>query len=102
MTLIPVTEEHISRGRPLDSSSCPIALALIDEGCEEVEAAPEGISCWVVPPGPGGRIFGVSRRVVQFMEDFDADCGKPPEPFTLVEDGGVMRTLSEHLAKLRR
>ncbi len=70
--LIQVTTDHIDKGRRFRPECCPIALAIIDAGFEDVRAC------------SGYTLIGESRILLPeeantFMLHFD--CNIPIEPF---------------------
>lgn len=71
---ITVTAKHIKNGKPQDSSSCPIGLALREQFLNEEIYV--GISTVDV----GSKFFGLSTRARSFVRKFD--FGLPVKPFT--------------------
>lgn len=85
---IEVTDEHIKNGDRMDTTACPIALA-INDGLEEAENAFADMgfrSLALYPKGyqGGPRLLMASEEVAWWVSDFDA--GHDVEPVWLRVD----------------
>lgn len=78
-----VTEEHILKGIKRNAGKCPIKLALIDAGLEDVKF------CCASPT----HNSGFPREVADFISDFDSDLPVAPFSFEYTYDCGSEVTI---------
>lgn len=97
MRLVPVEQKHIDEGLPLECSECPIALALVNAGFEDINLhRSEAIV--------DERWRAVAKDLACWMYDFDTDSDFRAEtkPFTVVLDRKWLGTLSEWQERERK
>ena len=92
MRLVPLTEKHITEGKPAKCYGCPIALALGDAGMS--------VSVNMYHSRVDGRIVAMSVGMSAWVYSFDHDdrfsqAQGEPRPFTIVVDADRMSTLDE-------
>ena len=74
-----ITEKCIKNGIPDKNDSCPIALAIKAQGCDNITVNGDSIS-FDLPAGTTVD-FTTSSKVSRFIDKFDA--GKKVKPFVL-------------------
>lgn len=78
MTIIKVTQDHIDRGRRYDKKECPVALAMMDQGFEDVSVGYGGFAFFTEKKQRYAMELGpnMSRYIYAF------DIGRNVGPYT--------------------
>lgn len=73
-----VTQEHIDKGRAGNCILCPVAMALVNAGCDNVAVTYS--RAHFNYQGPHPKRMWLSTQTIQFISDFDVN--RPVSPFS--------------------